>query len=951
MGTRRCRAVLAVVATAVVTSLAGPGLGAAQAAPAYTCDASAARVTLLAGLTVEPATANENNPVCADDSAGLPAVQIPNAMLPVLSASAITARTEILCSSDDPDPDEPPVPGSPETQNDTCDATPPITQQVVSSAGATDIVIGLGGFVIQAEAVESTSRAYCDEATNRPAFTSESKVVKLTVNGTVIELPPNGDEFILDLGIIRLALNERIGTEGVQPAGPTSGGLTRRALHASVPSDGAIADVVVGESAVGYNEDVCPEARVVIKKETAPDEAANSTSFGFTSTGGLTPGTFSLSDDGVQTFSEVQPGQFTVTEDAPIGPYSLANIECSDPTGNTTMSVQDRRASIDVAGGETVTCTFTNERAPRGTIVIRKQTSPDEDPNATSFGFSSTGGLTPGTFSLQDDGEQTFTDLEPGQFSITEDAPTGGYDLESIDCIDATGNSTTDLATRTANIDVAGNETVTCTFTNQQEAKGTVIIRKETEPDEDPAATDFAFTSTGGLTPDAFTLRDDGQRVFNNVEPGSYTVTETAPAAPYSLDRIECVDATTNSAVSVPDRRANIEVAAGETVICTFTNEKALKGTIVVKKQTTPEENPNSTTFGFTTTGLTPAAFNLQDDGTQTFSELEPGEYSVTENAPATPYTLTVIDCADASGNTTTDVAARTASINVAAGETVSCTFVNFRPGPGTVVCPEGSTPDANGNCIVTSTGCPPGTAKNPQGQCISTSVRCPEGTILLPGSLTCEAGPAGGTIGVLGDLRSSVCRDRVVGAQFAILGTGGADRITGTNLDDRIFPFGGNDRVSGGRGNDCIEGAAGRDILDGSNGQDVLLGGSGNDRLSGGPDNDRLDGGSGNDRISGSNGNDRLIGGSGKDLLRGEDGNDRLLGGSGNDSIHTGNGRDIVDGGSGNDIINAATVGPRVRVNCGSGRRDRVRINTNEIRRTRNCEFIYILRRVDRRR
>jgi hypothetical protein len=966
---RRCSGLFASVSVFLLLGLAGGGLASAEAAPSWSCDASAARVTLL-GLTVEPIEANHGNPVCADDSAGLPTVAVPNPLLPVLTASALTARTEILCAADNPDPDEPADPGIPETDNDHCDASPPITQQVVSRAGVTDITLNLGGLTITATAVDSNARAYCDPDTNRPAFESDSRVVDLRVGGLPIEIPQDGEPFELDLILVKLVLNERIGTEGVQPEGPTSGSLTRRALHASVPSDGTIADVVLGESKVDYNEDTCPEGKVVVKKETDPDQDPNTTDFGFTTTGGLTPEAFNLQDDGEQTFTDVR-GQFTVTETEPAFPYRLDKLECDDPSGNTTTDVTTRQANIDVAGGETVTCTFTNERQPLGTVVVRKQTSPDEEPNATDFGFTSTGGLTPGSFSLKDDGVQTFTDLVPGQFSVTEDAPTGAYSLEHIDCIDATGNTTTSLETRTASIDVAGGETVTCTFTNRKAPNGTIIVRKQTTPDEDPNATDFGFTATAGLTPSPFTLKDDGEQVFNDVAPGDYSVMEDAPAAPYSLASIECVDATGDTTTSVEARAADIKLAPGETVICTFTNDKALNGTIVVKKETTPDENPNATDFAFTSTGgLTPDAFTLNDDGVQTFSEVTPGAYSVTETAPPEPYTLTIIDCTDPSTNTTTSVPNRTATIDVAAGETVSCTFVNFRPGPGTVTCPEGTTPDANGNCVVTNTECPPGsvknaqgvcvntttgcpvgTAMNPQGQCIATDVRCPEGTTLLPGVLRCEAAPTGGRIGVLGDLRASPCRDNTFGVQFAVLGTNGRDRITGSNLSDRIFSFGGSDFVSGGRGRDCVEGGSGNDQLDGSNDRDFLLGESGRDALSGGPGSDRLLGGSGNDRIRGGDGNDRLNGGSGNDRLRGEDGNDVLVSGSGKDTIHTGNGRDRVDSGSGNDIINAATVGAPVRVNCGSGRRDRVRINTNEIGRARNCEFIYILRRVDRRR
>jgi hypothetical protein len=386
-----------------------------------------------------------------------------------------------------------------------------------------------------------------------------------------------------------------------------------------------------------------------------------------------------------------------------------------------------------------------------------------------------------------------------------------------------------------------------------------------------------------------------------------------------------------------------------------FHGDVCPEGRIVVRKQTAPDENPNATNFGFASPGLTPASFQLMDDGTRTFDEVQPGTYNISENAPPSPYELSVIDCLDRENNTTSSVPTRTAAVNVGPGETVSCTFTNVRPGPpppGQVICPPGSVPNNQGQCIVNRADCPTGTALNPQGQCVITNVRCPEGTTFDPTTFACVERPQGGVLyplnpNLLQLFRGSPCIGPGFGPLVGVFGTNGPDRITGTNRSDRIFALAGDDRVSGGRGDDCVEGGPGRDVLDGSNGNDYLLGGTDNDRLTGGPGNDRFSGASGRDTLSGGQGNDRMTGGAARDRLQGDFGNDRLIGGSGNDGIHTGYGRDRVNAGSGNDIINAATVGPPAFVDCGPGRQDRVRINRNERRRTRNCEFIDVPRRI----
>lgn len=98
-------------------------------------------------------------------------------------------------------------------------------------------------------------------------------------------------------------------------------------------------------------------------------------------------------------------------------------------------------------------------------------------------------------------------------------------------------------------------------------------------------------------------------------------------------------------------------------------------GTIVIAKETFPA---GATGFQFTD-DITPGTFTLDDGQTRTFTNVTPGTYSVSEDDPSeTPggFTLADVSCndADSSGNDAT----RTATINVSAGEVVTCTFKNF---------------------------------------------------------------------------------------------------------------------------------------------------------------------------------------------------------------------------------------------------------------------------------
>src|SRR5207249_174615 len=95
------------------------------------------------------------------------------------------------------------------------------------------------------------------------------------------------------------------------------------------------------------------------------------------------------------------------------------------------------------------------------------------------------------------------------------------------------------------------------------------------------------------------------------------------------------------------------------------------QGHIIVDKVTFPSGDPTSFTFNTTGTGY--ASFSLTDAATPNGQTLSPGAYSVSEAVPA-GWNLTGLSCASSLGTS-----AVTASITLAAGETVTCTFTNTK--------------------------------------------------------------------------------------------------------------------------------------------------------------------------------------------------------------------------------------------------------------------------------
>ena len=121
-----------------------------------------------------------------------------------------------------------------------------------------------------------------------------------------------------------------------------------------------------------------------------------------------------------------------------------------------------------------------------------------------------------------------------------------------------------------------------------------------------------------------------------------------------------------------------------------------------------------------------------------------------------------------------------------------------------------------------------------------------------------------------------------------------------------------------------------GTGLIRGTPFRDFVYGGPGADRLLGLGRKDLLDGGAGDDVLDGDGGWDTLLGRAGDDLLIGRGDPDTIIGGTGRDRIY---------GGLENDTIHARD-GRRDAVDCGGGRRDRVRADRADVV-ARNCELV----------
>jgi hypothetical protein len=328
---------------------------------------------------------------------------------------------------------------------------------------------------------------------------------------------------------------------------------------------------------------------VIIRKATDPSPDPSGSSFGFSTeldrlTGPDDPAP-SLKNGENATYDDVLLGTgYTITEDSLPDGWKFDSVDCDtggtsgvvpvidEVTGLVTFDIDDADDVLD--------CTYGNETG--GTVIVRKVTQPSPDASGALFDFSTDlsilGGTPDPAFDLGDGEYESIGNVLFGtDLTVTETSPLpDGWELVGIDC--GTGTSGVspdiDLATGTVTFDIDdASDVLDCTYTNR--ASGSIVVEKIT----DSGSGAFDFTSTT-LSPSSFKLTttaagDAGKdsETFSDLDPGTYDVAETVPAN-WNLVSATCDDESDPAA---------IELSPGETVTCTFHDDREV-GAIEITK-------------------------------------------------------------------------------------------------------------------------------------------------------------------------------------------------------------------------------------------------------------------------------------------------------------------------------------------------------------------------------
>ncbi|MFN2274296.1 MAG: sortase domain-bontaining protein [Anaerolineales bacterium] len=400
-----------------------------------------------------------------------------------------------------------------------------------------------------------------------------------------------------------------------------------------------------------------------------------------------------------------------ITVGGDIGTGSVTNTASASadgvtsPTDSETVYLaaltidKDTSTPTSAAGG---TATYSIAIANTGGVPLTGVVISDSLP--AGFTYASTGSITPtgagttrtstsnptvgdaaptwGAWTIDAGGSVTLTftaNIGSGVTAGTYDNTASVNSSEVPGPIDDDGTAAQDPGTPSGQ-DPEDDEDVTVVST------GAITIVKDAAPDD---AQDFDYTGTGPSGYDfggGFSLDDDtdgtlpNTRSFLNLAPGSYTLTEAAVGG-WSLTNLACVDPDSGSSVDLGTRTASLDLDAGETVTCTFTNTRL--GTITVIKDAVPDAAQDFTYSGSGPSGYDfGGGFSLDDDAdatlpnTRSFNNVLPGSYSLTESA-ASGWSLTGLNCLDPDGGSSTSIPARTATLDLDPGESLTCTFTN----------------------------------------------------------------------------------------------------------------------------------------------------------------------------------------------------------------------------------------------------------------------------------
>jgi uncharacterized repeat protein (TIGR01451 family) len=265
--------------------------------------------------------------------------------------------------------------------------------------------------------------------------------------------------------------------------------------------------------------------------------------------------------------------------------WKLDDLNCVSRDGTSTIdaSTAAARASIDLAPGDHVTCTYTNEYAPPSQGLTLRKVSHGGTGHFTysvvplGGGDAAQAAVTTTEEGIAAEADPSPLDLAAGRYEVTEQMPEsdgGHWVLKAVEC-----DGTAEPVKEPIEVTVSARAVRACTFTNDFVPKGAISISKITRGgvgttgfvvsplQGEPAAYEKSATTVKAGEP-ALAKGDP----TGSLELGDYVITDLPPAPKgglWTLTYVEC------DGRAMPSTQGRIEVAltvANPRLHCVFTN-------------------------------------------------------------------------------------------------------------------------------------------------------------------------------------------------------------------------------------------------------------------------------------------------------------------------------------------------------------------------------------------
>ncbi len=304
-----------------------------------------------------------------------------------------------------------------------------------------------------------------------------------------------------------------------------------------------------------------------------------------------------VSAGGSVTWSDLEPGEYTVSETDP-GPAWEVSGE-----GPVTVT----------GGGDGASATITNTLKPGRLDVTKAVDWNGAEPFDVSFEICITGPSFPdGDCKTVKDGETaSWEDLLPGEYTVSETDPGVAW-----------------VVSGEGGVTVNAGESGSATITNTLQLGRLDVTKAVDWNGAEPFDVSFEICITGPSypDPDCKTVKDGETASWEDLLPGEYTVSETDPGVAW-----------------VVSGEGGVTVNAGESGSATITNTLQLGRLDVTKAVDWNGAEPFDVSFEICITGPSypdPDCKTVKDGETASWEDLLPGEYTVSETDPGVAWVV-----------------------------------------------------------------------------------------------------------------------------------------------------------------------------------------------------------------------------------------------------------------------------------------------------------------------